>query len=529
MGGRGLVVGRGGRRRLLRGCGLVARLGRADRAQLVPRQQIRGARDAQRLDLGVRLVGRDGPEGVGDLAPGLGEVHGRRAQLRLVLVVGLVLQRLGRDGVGVAQVRDREVVFSVEVVGRGGVELDRPVRIVAPLVLARRHARAAAHPRHAEGRGPGRLDHRFASDRRRRASPGQLAGEERPHLVEDQRRVVDDPPVEHQLGQVPPHFPRALVAALHVVLQAALDDADQIPWGVRATVQGRARARGDDGLHRLVVGVAQEGVGAREHLVQHGAEGEEVGPVVQRLPLELLGRHVRVLAADHPGAALADALGVAGHAEVRELHVALDRHQDVRRRDVPVHDLQAPPPLVCSRVGVLQRGGGAGGDVEDRVDRQLTAQLAAGDQELLEVRPVHVLHRDEVLAVVHAEVEDLHDVAVVERDRDPGLVREELRELLQVLERGQDLLEGQPLLEAGRPGEHRQVHLGHAPAREEADEPVATECLACHRILARWTFLEGAPRGPRSGLPPPFGSSQASAPAPSGQSGPVACDPSGGP
>jgi hypothetical protein len=52
-----------------------------------------------------------------------------------------------------------------------------------------------------------------------------------------------------------------------------------------------------------------------------------------------------------------------------------------------------------------------------------------------------------VLAVVDAEVEGLNDVAVVQGDADARLVLEELRELLEVAEVGQDLLEGEALLE----------------------------------------------------------------------------------
>jgi len=55
----------------------------------------------------------------------------------------------------------------------------------------------------------------------------------------------------------------------------------------------RPRLIAQDGAQDVGRGVSAEGRFAREHLVEHSAEAEDVRPLIERTPLRLLGRHVR--------------------------------------------------------------------------------------------------------------------------------------------------------------------------------------------------------------------------------------------
>ena len=71
-------------------------------------------------------------------------------------------------------------------------------------------------------------------------------------------------------------------------------------------------------------------------------------------------------------------------------------------------------------VGVVQRGRHPHHDGQGAVERQ--RHVVAAPQHLEQVGPVHVLHGEEVLAVLLAEVEHRGDVGVLQRRRDPRAV-----------------------------------------------------------------------------------------------------------
>ncbi len=159
--------------------------------------------------------------------------------------------------------------------------------------------------------------------------------------------------------------------------------------------------------HRQVL--ALERLVAGQHLVEHHAQREEVGPVVHLLALDLLRRHVVGRAEELT--LLGEVRAVEpGDAEVRDLHPVVRGDEDVRRLDVAVDD-----PV---RMRVVQRVPHLGDGVDHELHRQ---RLVVLEQEL-QVRPAHVLHGDEgdpVLARLH-HVVDGDDVGM---GQDAGALR----------------------------------------------------------------------------------------------------------
>ena len=144
---------------------------------------------------------------------------------------------------------------------------------------------------------------------------------------------------------------------------------------------------------------------AREQLVEHDAEGVDVGSLVDLLALRLLGGDV--VARPEDGARLRHALNVDGtrDAEVRDLGLALLGEEHVLRLDVSVHE----PALVRE----VQRAGDLQPVAERLVDRQRAVR-----EEALEVLALDVLEDDVLAAVFLAAVDDRDDVGMGQlRDR----------------------------------------------------------------------------------------------------------------
>jgi hypothetical protein len=158
---------------------------------------------------------------------------------------------------------------------------------------------------------------------------------------------------------------------------------------------------------------------AGEHLVEHHAEREEVGPVVHLLALDLLGRHVVGRAQELP--LLGEVRAVeAGDPEIGDLDLVVGGDEDVRRLDVAVdHPVRV---RVVEGVAHLRDG------VQHEGERQRLVAL----QQQLEVGPPHVLHGDEgeaLLAGLH-HVVDGDDVGVGENAGALRLAHEADAELL---------------------------------------------------------------------------------------------------
>ena len=149
--------------------------------------------------------------------------------------------------------------------------------------------------------------------------------------------------------------------------------------------------------------VAAERWLARQHLVENGAQRIEVRARVDRFALSLLRREVRGRP-QHRGRLGQRFRSVgAGDAEVHHLHVAARGEHDVPGLHITVGD---PGPV---REGQCLRNRLPDLDGSLRHERRVLADHAR------QGLPLHVLHHDEVRAVVGSGVEDRDHVGVVQR------------------------------------------------------------------------------------------------------------------
>ena len=98
-------------------------------------------------------------------------------------------------------------------------------------------------------------------------------------------------------------------------------------------------------LHRLEVGLAEEEALPGEQLPEDDADREDVGPASTSWPMRRLGREIGELALDDAGLALLELRARLREAEVHDLHLAVLRHEDVRRGHVAMDDVRAACPF----------------------------------------------------------------------------------------------------------------------------------------------------------------------------------------
>lgn len=154
-----------------------------------------------------------------------------------------------------------------------------------------------------------------------------------------------------------------------------------------------------------------------DHLVQHRAEGKEVGAHVERLAADLLWGHV----ADRPhhGARIGDGMRDggghfrarrrhgAGEAEVQDLHVAIGRDEDVLGLEVAMDD------------AALVSGRKTAGDLHAVLDGA-TQRQRAGHQSRAEGLAFEQFHHEGA----PLEAVDLRDVRMIQRCQRPGFALE---------------------------------------------------------------------------------------------------------
>ena len=265
-------------------------------------------------------------------------------------------------------------------------------------------------------------------------------------------------------------------AAGGVLLQAVVHDALEAERDPLVDARGLGRVRAQDGGHRLRRRLAPERPLPGQHLVEHGAEGEDVGPRVGLLAPHLLGRHVADRAEHRPGlrargeggrdAVVAargeEARGLAREAEVEHLHAPLAGHEHVVRLHVAVHD------------ALVVRGGEGLGELQGVVGGPARGERPRGEP-VAEGLPLEELHRGEGLAAVGPEVVDGEDAGVRQRGHRARLALESLAQLGAAGHGLRQHLQGDV---APEPRVGRAVHLAHASRAEGRHDAVGSEAAA---------------------------------------------------
>ena len=272
-----------------------------------------------------------------------------------------------------------------------------------------------------------------------------------------------------------PHLVAALEPVGRLVRERLEDDRREPRRDVGPVLRGRGHVAEHDRRHREEVVVALEQAPHGAQLVEHDAEREHVAAAIDRLADALLGGHVRDLALERAGPGLDGAVRGLRDPEVRDLDAAVVADEEVGRRHVAVHDPERRPVGGALLVRVVEPGRGGGHDRQHVLERHLRVLLADAGQERAGVLAVHVLHREEVLAALLADVVDLDDVVVVQRGREPRLVQEHLDVALVARLLGADPLDHHVALEPLDAGRAREQHVGHAALREVLDHLVAAE------------------------------------------------------
>ena len=173
--------------------------------------------------------------------------------------------------------------------------------------------------------------------------------------------------------------------------------------------RGRAAQNGIEDHGR---GVSAERHAPGGHLIEDGAEREQIGAGIEFLAARLLGRHVghRAHCRSRAGQVLLDRRAFGGgrlragqlrQSKVEDFGLTALGDEDVRRLDVAVHNL--------FRVRGIERIGYFDGQRQQRLGLHRLARDA-----MLQRHPVQKLHGDEGLAVLLANVINRANVGVIQ-------------------------------------------------------------------------------------------------------------------
>ena len=256
-------------------------------------------------------------------------------------------------------------------------------------------------------------------------------------------------------------FLRGLESILHTLFEAALHQRPEL-------------AR-DRGIRRIQLGVDPacrvlicEGRSPPkrpptiEHLVEHGADAEQVRAGVRGLAMSLLGRHVR----QRTGYVFARVAFVRQtgpyplrDAKVDDLDAAVGDHEDVRGLQIAVHD--------PAGVGCHQSARDCNRRLDGRTRGERTFAQPPGQRLSFEKLA------DEVRApVVLSSVEDRHHVGMIEAADDYRLGLEALLRLRVRARAGPHDLHCDVPVETRVVG---AIHLAHSSFAEKGDDPIAAQ------------------------------------------------------
>ena len=227
--------------------------------------------------------------------------------------------------------------------------------------------------------------------------------------------------------QVEGHIAGRLKTFGGIFFQAVAHDAFERGRNIAIGLGEVGRILFQDGAHGLDGGFAVEGALAGEHLIENGAEGEDVGARVGGLAANLFGRHVAG-GAHHgsgfggglDGGRVAGEIGFGardfGETEVENLGPAVVGDEKIFRLQVAMDD------------ALFVRGGQAAGDLLGVVDGFAGSERAVA-QAVAEGLALEQFGDDVGRAVFLADIEDGENVGMVQRRGRAGFLREALQAL----------------------------------------------------------------------------------------------------
>ncbi len=213
---------------------------------------------------------------------------------------------------------------------------------------------------------------------------------------------------------------------LGILFQAMLHDALQRRRNIAIGLAEVGRILLEDGAHGVGRRLAVEGALAGEHLVENGAEGEDVGAGIDGLAANLLGRHIARGAQHHAGFGVGvvavgsevcepeSDLREFGEAEVENLYAAIFGDEKIFRLQVAVDD------------AFFVGGGESAGDLRGVVERLADGQRAAA-QALAQGFAFQQFGNDVGRRRRSADIEDCENVGMIERCGGAGFLLEALQ------------------------------------------------------------------------------------------------------
>ncbi len=225
---------------------------------------------------------------------------------------------------------------------------------------------------------------------------------------------------------------------------------------------------------------ALEGWTAGEQLVEDRPHCEQVRSRIHLPDAELFGRHVGELPLHHARRRVARVPRDLRDAEVGHLHVPVESDQDVFRAHVAVDDPQGLSAVVAEGVGMVESAEGLGAHGRGECGDHPAPRLHHRSPDPAQAVAVHVLHRDEVRALVLTQLEDLHEVRVREQGRHPRLVQEHLDRCVILGEEGQDPLHHHDLGEPSRASRHGKEDFAHSSGAQQVHQLVAPDPITAH-------------------------------------------------
>jgi hypothetical protein len=273
-----------------------------------------------------------------------------------------------------------------------------------------------------------------------------------------------------QLRERRRNFRGALGPVLRLLVQETVDELRKLRRRRGLQLADRRLPQAADPAEGHRDGVAAERGDAGDHLVEQGAEREEVGPVVHRLAHHLFRRHGIGGAEDHARLRerliLVSALDELREAEVQDLRAAGRGHHDVAGFQIAMDD------------PVGMRLGEPAGDLRSKAESRGEIERALVEQ-APERPPMDELHDDPVAVLVLDDVVDVDDGRVVEAGAGRGLLPEALPEPGALQDLRQNVLECDRALETFIPG---APDPPHAARGDELLQAVRADPLGLLRL-----------------------------------------------